>query len=200
MSQNANPEKAHVWLDGDGYRGKAGMDRPSLADVFATNRREIEGMDAFGGIEAGFTPTAEQTVNQLRVWNYRRASYKVARDPLSEGMTFRAVDNSKATVLTRAQGGRVWVEDGHWMVEKGIGEEFAFLMVLDDGNEKTAFFSPRVTLSGPATRSGMDGQAIDGWEFPIVALEPFLEILPGQPYGMDEEDLDDGDAGEPGND
>lgn len=201
MSQHANPNQAHVWFTGDAFRGLAGMDRPSMEDIFG--RGDIPNMDAFGGIEAGFAEAVEQTVNRHPVWNRRRGTYKVSRDPASETITFRAVDNNKATVLTRSQGGRVWVEDGHWLLEKGMGEEFSFLAVLDDGEASTAYWSDRVTLSGPATRAGLDGQGLDGWEFPVTALEPFQEILPAQPEGMEEEDLDDGnggDAGEPGND
>lgn len=179
MSQYANPEKAYVWLDGDAFRGAAGMDIP--ADPFA---EELADLLPFGGVEAGFELTSEQAVNKLQVFNYRKAAYKVARDPLTEGCKFRAVDNSKATVLTRAQGGKVTKVGEYYAVEKGIGEEFSLLIRLDDGDDKMAVWCERCTLSGPATRAAIDGKSLDGYEFTIEFLVPAVEILPGLPEGM----------------
>ena len=103
MSKYADPNKAYVWLDGDAFRAPKGTPMP--ADPFA------ESLDAawkpFGGIEAGFELTSEQSVQKKQVWNYRKSAYKVTREPLTEGVKFRAVDNTEATLLTRAQGGKV---------------------------------------------------------------------------------------------
>ena len=99
-------------------------------------------------------------------------------------MKFRAVDNSEATLKTRLQGGKVTKEGNNYIIEKGIGEEFALLVRLDDGDDQMAWYSPRVTLSGPATRAAIDGKSIDGFEFDITALEPFREVIPELPEGM----------------
>lgn len=179
MSEHASPSKAYVWLDGDAFRGAAGAPLP--ANPFA---QTIEGFKPYGGIEAGFEVTAEQAINKLKVFNYRKAAYKVTRDPLDEGMKFRAVDNSEATVLTRMQGGKITASGDNKVLEKGIGEEFSLLVVLNDGVAKTAFYSPRVTLSAPATRAAINGQGLDGFEFTITFLEPMQEILPEVPTAL----------------
>lgn len=180
MSKFANPDKAYVWLDGDAFRAPAGTQLPT--DLYAADLPE-EWL-AFGGIEAGFEETSEQAVNKLNVFNYRQSAYKVGRDPLVSGMKFRAVDNSEATLKTRLQGGKVTKDGDNYIIEKGIGEEFALLVRLDDGDDKMAWYSPRVTLSGPATRAAIDGKSIDGFEFDITALEPFREVIPELPEGM----------------
>lgn len=183
MSNYANPEKAYVWLDGDAFRGPAGADMPS--DLFAES---LEGFLPYGGVEAGFELTSEQAVNKLQVFNYRKAAYKVARDPLTEGCKFRAVDNSEATVRTRAQGGKIKKIGDHYAVEKGIGEEFSLLIRLDDGEDQMAIWCERCTLSGPATRAAIDGKSLDGYEFSVEFLVPAVEILPGLPEGMTVDD------------
>lgn len=179
MSDFANPEKAYAWIDGDAFRYQAGLPIPTDAYDAAPK----DGMP-FGGIEAGFELTSDQSVNKKMVFNYRQAAYKVLRQPLDEGMKFRAVDNSQATLLTRAQGGKITIKNGLPVLEKGDGEEFGLLVRLDDGNDKTAFYCSRCTLSAPATRAAIDGQTIDGWEFTITFLAPLQEILPGLPAEM----------------
>lgn len=179
MSQYADPAKAYVWLDGDAFRGTAGAEMP--ADPFAA---ELESFDAYGGIEAGFEVTSEQSVDRKTIFNKRDQTYKIVRQPLQEGMKFRAVDNSKATLLTRAQGGKVTTKGSLKLLTKGKGEEFSLLVRLDDGVAKTAFWCPRVTLAGPATRAAIDGQTIDGWEFDIAFLAPLIEVLPAVPDGI----------------
>lgn len=180
MSQFANPDKAYVWLDGDAFRAPAGTDLPN--DLYA------EDLDKewlpYGGVEAGFEETSEQSVTKLNVFNYRNSAYKIGREPLVSGMKFRAVDNSEATLKTRAQGGKVVKSGDNYVLEKGIGEEFALLVRLDDGDDKMAWYSPRVTLSAPATRAAIDGKSIDGFEFDITALVPFKEVIPALPDGM----------------
>jgi len=177
----ANPDKAHLWLTGDAYRAPADTALPA-GDLRAAT---IKGWDAYGGIEAGFEQTSEQSVTEKQVFNYRQAPYKVAREPLKEGMKFRAVDNTKATMLTRLQGGKIVVdENGNNIMQKGIGEEFALFIRVEDGEDAAFFYSPRVTLKGPATRAAIDGQTIDGWEFDVSFLAPLQEVIPELPEGM----------------
>lgn len=179
MSKFANPEKAYAWIDGDAFRYPAGAKMPE--DVYAETP---QGGLPFGGVEAGFEITSEQSVTKKKVFNYRQAAYKVLRDALDQGMKFRAVDNSEATLLTRLQGGKVTKVGANHVVEIGNGEEFALLVRLNDGEDKTAFWCERVTLSGPATRAAIDGQSIDGWEFNITYLSPLQEVIPALPEGM----------------
>lgn len=176
----ADPSKAYLWLTGDAYRAKADTPLPA-GDLL---KAELPGWDAFGGIEAGFEQTSEQSVTEKQVFNYHKAPYKIARDPLKEGVKFRAVDNTKATLLTRAQGGKVVKKGEHYAIEKGIGEEFALFIRVEDGNDAGFFYCPRVTLKAPATRAAIDGQNIDGWEFDFSFLSPMVEIIPKLPEGV----------------
>lgn len=173
MSTHASPDKAFAWLDGDAFRAPSATPLP--ADPFAET---LEGWDAYGGIEAGFALNAEQSVTKKKVFNYRQAAYKVLRDPLDEGVTFRAVDNSKATKLTRAQGGKITIKNGREHMVKGDGEDFALIIRLSDGEETALFYWRDGTLSAPPTRAAIDGQSIDGWEFAYTGLTPVEEILP----------------------
>lgn len=176
----ADPSKAYLWLTGDAYRAKADTKLPT-GDLL---KEKIAGWDAFGGIEAGFEQTSEQSVTEKQVFNYRKAPYKIAREPLKEGIKFRAVDNTKATLLTRAQGGKIVKRGEHYAIEKGIGEEFALFIRVEDGTDAAFFYCPRVTLKAPATRAAIDGQNIDGWEFDFSFLSPMVEIIPELPEGM----------------
>lgn len=188
MSKFANPDKAYVWLDGDAFRAEAGTELPT--DIYAD---DLKDWLPYGGVETGFEETSEQSVTKLNVFNYRNSAYKVGREPLVSGMKFRAVDNSEATLRTRAQGGTVTKVGDNYVIDKGIGEEFALLVRLDDGDDKMAWYSPRVTLSAPATRAQVDGKSIDGFEFDITALVPFREVIPALPDGMKV----DGEAAKP---
>ena len=179
MSNFANPTKAYVWLDGDAFRGLPGASLPE--DPFAET---LEGFDAYGGIEAGFELTAEQGIEKKKIFNKRDSVYKVVREVVEEGMKFRSVDNTKASLLTRAQGGKVTKKGDLYIVSKGMGEEFSLLTRLEDGTARTAFWCARCTLAGPAARAAIDGQNIDGWEFDIVFLAPLLEVIPALPEGM----------------
>lgn len=179
MSQYADSTKAYVWLDGDAFRGAAGAEMPT--DPFADS---LSGFDPYGGIEAGFELTTEQSVDRKTIFNKRDQTYRIIRSALQQGMKFRAVDNSKATLLTRAQGGKVTVKGAVNILQVGKGEEFSLLVRLDDGASKTAFFCERVTLAAPATRAAMDGQNIDGWEFDVAFLAPLLEVIPELPAGV----------------
>lgn len=179
MSDFADSKKAHVWLDGDAFRAPVGTAMPT--DPFAAT---LTGWDAYGGIEAGIEVTAEQQVTKKKIWNKRNSVYKIIRDALESGMKYRAVDNSKATLLTRLQGGKITKKGDLYVVELGPGEEFAFFCRFDDGVSKTAFYCPRVTLPSPAKRAALDGQNLDGWEFDTSFLEGFEEVLPELPAGI----------------
>ncbi|MDK7179963.1 hypothetical protein QP446_04165 [Corynebacterium riegelii] len=185
----ADPSKAYLWLTGDAYRAPADTKLPE-GDLLS---EAIKGWDAYGGIEAGFEQTSEQSVTEKQVFNYRKAPYKIARDPLKEGIKFRAVDNTKATLLTRAQGGKIIKQGEHYAIEKGVGEEFAIFIRVEDGTDAAFFYSPRVTLKAPATRAAIDGQNIDGWEFDVSFLSPMVEIIPALPEGVTVDE--DGSAG-----
>ncbi len=174
MSTYADPNKANVWLDGDAFRAPSGTPMP--VDPF--NPTEAEGWLPFGGIEAGFTTSSEQSVTKKKVWNYRQASYKVTRDPLDEGVTFRMVDNSEAALLTRAQGGTITTVAGRDSIKKGDGENFALIVVLRDGDEDAVLYWSDGTLSGPVTRAAIDGQNIDGFDVPYTGLTTMEEIIP----------------------
>ncbi len=173
MSKHADPNKAYLWLDGDAYRGAAGMQKP--ADLTAADPAN---MLAFGGIEAGFNVTTEQTVNKKTVFNHRQSAYKVSRSPMDEGVTFRAVDDNEATRLTRAMGGQVTKVGERYELTKGDGEEFALLIQLNDGDDDMAIWCDRCTLSAPPTRAALDGENIDGWEFTVTFLSKPIEVLP----------------------
>ncbi|WP_276922436.1 hypothetical protein [Corynebacterium pyruviciproducens] len=177
----ADPSKAYLWLTGDAYRAPADTALPT-GDLL---KEKIAGWDAFGGIEAGFEQTSEQSVTEKQVFNYRKAPYKIARDPLKEGIKFRAVDYTKATLLTRAQGGKiVKLGEKRYAIETGIGEEFALLIRVEDGDDAAFFYCPRVTLKAPAVKAAIDGQNIDSWEFDFAFLSPMVEIIPELPEGM----------------
>ena len=179
MSKYANSQNAYVWLDGDAFRGEAGAEMPT--DPFAET---ISNFDAFGGIEAGFEVTVEQSIDKKTIFNKRDVVYKIVRQAVQSGMKFRAVDNTKASLLTRAQGGKVTKKGELYTMTPGLGEEFSFLVTLNDGVDKMGFWCPRVTLAAPVTRAAIDGQNIDGWDFDISFLEPVVEILPKLPAGV----------------
>lgn len=179
MSKFADSSKAHVWLDGDAFRAPAGTELP--ADPWAD---DLTGWDAYGGIEVGFEATAEQNIDRKKIFNKRDAAYKIIRDALDQGVKFRAVDNTKATLLTRAQGGKVTKVGQNHILEVGKGEEFAIFIRLDDGAAKTGFYCPRATLAAPATRAAIDGQNIDGFDFDVAYLETPKELIPALPDGV----------------
>lgn len=179
MSNLANPRKAHLWLDGDAFRAPAGTALPSNP-----KSPTLTGWDAYGGIEAGFEDTETQDITEHDVWNHQGGPYKVSSKPGKRSLKFRAVDNSKATVMTRLRGGRLMKSGNSAYLEIGSGEEFAFLAQLREGNEVMVLYSSRVTLASAPVRSRLSDEAIDGWEFEIKPISPFVEILPAIPDGM----------------
>jgi hypothetical protein len=180
VSDHAAPEKAYVWLDGDGYRASAGTGIPT--DPFAIN--PVTGAvnwDAYGGIEAGFEVTPTRDVTPKRVWNRRLAPYKVIKSPTEERVKLRPVDYSVATVLTALQGGSISVvSPGVHRWNPGDDEEFALLLVLRDEAASQAFHSSRVTLTTPPPRT-FGGEDLDGFELELLALEPFTPLTSFNP-------------------
>ncbi|MEU9515921.1 hypothetical protein [Micromonospora sp. NPDC048169] len=180
MSDHAAPEKAYVWLDGDGYRAPAGTGIPT--DPFAIN--PVTGgvtWDAYGGIEAGFEVTPTRDVTPKRVWNRRLAPYKVIKSPTEERVKLRPVDYSVATVLTALQGGSISVlSPGVHRWNPGDDEEFALLLCLRDETASQAFHSSRVTLTTPPPRT-FGGEDLDGFELELLALEPFTPLTSFNP-------------------
>ena len=69
MSTFADSTKAYVWMDGDAFRGEAGAELPT--DPFTET---LNGFDAFGGIEAGFEITADQSIEKKKIFNKRDAT------------------------------------------------------------------------------------------------------------------------------
>ena len=180
MSTHAAPEKAYVWLDGDGYRAPKGTLLPT--DPFADN--PVTGSlswDAFGGIEAGFELTPTRDVSPKKVWNRRLAPYKVIKSPTEERVKLRAVDYSIATVLTALQGGSIsTVTSGVYQWNPGDDEDFAVLLVLRDEDTSQAFYSPEVTLTTPPPRT-FGKEELDGFELELLALSPFVPLTSWNP-------------------
>lgn len=182
MSTHAAPEKAYIWLDGDGFRAPAGTARPT--DPFALSPATAGLVwDAFGGIEAGFELTPTRDTTPKKVWNRRLAPYKVIKSPTEERIKMRPVDYSIATVLTALQGGSIAeVPTGSGVFEwsPGDDEEFALLMVLRDEDATQGFYSSRVTLTTPPPRT-FGGEDLDGFELELLALSPFVPLTSWNP-------------------
>ncbi|MEV0247968.1 hypothetical protein AB0H76_15350 [Nocardia sp. NPDC050712] len=184
MSTHADPEKAYIWLDGDGFRAPAGTAIPT--DPFALSP-VTSGVSwlAYGGIEAGFEVTATRDVNPKRVWNRRLAPYKVIKSPSEERVKLRPVDYSVATVLTTLQGGSISeLTAGVYQWNPGDDEEFALLLVLRDEDASQAFYSKRVTLTTPPPRT-FGGEDLDGFELELLALEPFVPLTSFNPLATE---------------
>lgn len=182
MSTHADPDKAYVWLDGDGFRAPKGTARPT--NPFADN--PVTGAlawDPFGGIEAGFEVTPTRDVKPKPVWNRRRAPYKVIKAPTEERTKLRPVDYSVATVLTALQGGSIAeVPTGSGIFEwnPGDDEDFALLLNVRDEGAAAGFYSPSVTLTNPPPRT-FGKEDLDGFEFELLALEPFVPLTNWNP-------------------
>ncbi|MCU1640914.1 MAG: hypothetical protein JWN03_1189 [Nocardia sp.] len=182
MSTHADPDKAFVWLDGDGYRAPAGTVRPVAPFVDNPVSGAIPWL-SFGGIEAGFEVNPTRDVSPKKVWNRRLAPYKVVKAPTEERAKLRPVDYSAATVLTALQGGSI-VEappaSGVFEWHPGDDEDFALLLVVRDDGNAAGFYSPRVTLTTPPPRT-FGKEDLDGFEFELLALEPFTPITSFNP-------------------
>lgn len=172
MSTFADSTKAHLWLDGDGFRAPAGTALPT--DIFASS---LSGWDAFGGIKAGFAITRDRDVNEVDVWNNRTgAPYKRVKLPPKPTVALRPVDYSKATALTLLRGGSIaetpagsgifeWIE--------GDDEEFAFIMRVVDGTTKKGYYIARCELTNlPEEHMGDADDDVEGWDIELGPLAP----------------------------
>lgn len=185
MSTYADPTKAYIWLDGDGFRAPAGTACPAAPFAATPTTGSSPGVvwDAFGGVETGFEVTAKRDTTPLAVWNRRSAPYKVYKAPREDRVKLRPVDYSKATVLTALEGGSI-VETPtasgifHW--HNGIEEEFALLLVIRDDATSAGFYSNRVTLVTPPPRTFGKAE-LDGFEIELLALSPFTPITSWNP-------------------
>ena len=170
MSNYADSSKAVVWLDGDGFRGAVNAAVP--ADPFASS---IDGMDAFGGIKAGFTITPNQDVTDIDVWNNESgAPYYTTKKPPTYGIKFRPVDYSKATVLTLLRGGSIaetGVDSGIFEWTEGSDEEFSLLLRVVAGAKKKAYYIARCTLAA-IPEEVMNDEDLEGWDMEFKPLAP----------------------------
>ncbi|MGW4119889.1 hypothetical protein [Nocardia sp. NPDC004711] len=182
MSTHADPNKAYVWLDGDVYRAPAGTPRPDAPFVDNPVSGTVPWL-CYGGIEAGFEVNPSRDVSPKKVWNRRGAPYKVIKAPTEERVKLRPVDYSAATVLTALQGGSI-VEtppgSGIFEWHAGDDEDFAVMLNVRDEGDSAGFYSPRVTLTTPPPRT-FGKEDIDGFEFELLALEPFIPITNWNP-------------------
>lgn len=184
MSTFADPDKGYVWLDGDAFRAPKGTGEPN--DPFAASVETGTGTpviwDAYGGLEVGFNIDPKRDVKTLPVWNHRQSPYATVKGPLEEKVKFRAVDFSKATVLTALQGGSIVAigatTNFRWV--PGDDEEFALTLRVVDDTGKQAWYSERVTLTTPAPRT-FGGDKLDGFEFELLALSPLVPITNWNP-------------------
>lgn len=170
MSTYADSSKARLWLDGDAFRGVANAAVPT--DPFAAS---ITGMDAFGGIKAGFTITPNQDVTDLDVWNNESgAAYYTSKKPPSYGIKFRPVDYSKATAMTLLRGGSIAetaTDSGIWKWTEGSDEEFSLLIRVVSGANKKAYYVARATLAS-IPEEVMNDDDLEGWDLEVKPLAP----------------------------
>lgn len=172
MSDFADSSKARIWLDGDAFRAAAGTPLP--ADVFAET---LTGWDAFGGIKAGFTISTEREVVDVDIWNNTSgAAYKRRKQPERPTIAMRAVDYSKATVLTLLRGGSITetvTDSGVFEMIAGDDEEFGVILRVVDGEEKKAYYIARAELiTIPNEEMGNTDDDVEGFDFEIGPLAP----------------------------
>jgi hypothetical protein len=175
MSTYVDPGSAALWLDGDAFRGPAGYDPPT--DPFASQPQLIiatvaTNMDAFGGIEAGFTVTPSQDTKDYTVWNDKSgAAYATDKKPPTTSIKFRPVDYSKATALTILAGGSISGSASPFEWVQGEDEEFSILIRVVSGTKQQAYYCERATLASPPPQT-MDDSDLAGWDIEIKPLAP----------------------------
>lgn len=184
MSTTPDNSKAYVWQDGDAFRAPAGTALPAApfgAYPIVTGTSPGVTWDAFGGIQAGFELNPEQELKKHKIFNKRNSIYAASRGAREDTTKFKAVDFSKATVLTALCGGEI-VQVGATEVYKWIGgaaEEFALLWLLaDPSNASTnrfGFYTEKATLASPPPRQ-FAGDDLDGYEFEILSLAELIPI------------------------
>lgn len=171
MSTYANAAKARLWLDGDGFRAPANTALP--ANIFAAT---LTGWEAFGGVKAGFTVETARDVTEVQIWNNESgAPYKRVKQQERPSVAFRAVDYSKATVLTLIRGGSVAetsVGSGVFEMIPGSDETFALIIRVQDGANKKAYYVPLAELGAIPTEAMGAEDDVEGFDFAISPLAP----------------------------
>lgn len=185
MSNFADPKKAVTYLDGDAFRAVENTGLPANLFGATLTTPAIVGppavaavtWDAFGGVQKGLELTPTQELKEHEVFNHRDSAYDVTTGPLKERLKFRAVDRSKATSLTRLEGGSVAEIDADEVYEfiRGTGEVFAFIWRAVDFRHSTALYTPRARLVTPPPRA-FTGAELDGWEFELLSLAKVREF------------------------
>lgn len=166
MSDYADPSKSFLALDGDAFRAPSGTAVPT--DIFADTLPDWE---AYGGIKAGFVKNVDQQVTDLDVWNKRDAPYRRKKGPKKPRILFRAVDQSKASVLTVLRGGSIAAGNGGHEWIEGDDEDFAFIFRVADGDEMHAYYAQKAE-AGTVPEEKYDGEDLSGWDFELVPLVP----------------------------
>lgn len=185
MSTFADPKKAVTYLDGDAFRAPEGTGLPAnifdptLITAAVTGPPSISSVtwDAYGGVQKGLELNPTQEMKEHEVFNHRDAPYDITTGPLKERLKFRAVDRSKATSLTRLEGGSVVEIEADEVYEfiRGVGEIFAFIWRAVDFRHSTALYTPRAKLVTPPPRA-FTGAELDGWEFELLSLAKVREF------------------------
>ena len=171
MSNNVNPAKSRLWVDGDAFRAPAGTALPT-ADLFTADT--FVGFKAYGAIKAGFEVTKDQENTNLTAWNAKGA-YRKKRGEKIQNVALRTVDESEATLLTILRGGSVaetTVGSGIWELIPGDDEEFALLLICrDPGYGAKAYFIERGTLDNDPNEV-INDEDLYGHDLVVTALEP----------------------------
>lgn len=171
MSNNVNPAKSRLWVDGDAFRAPSGTAMPPT-DLFTADT--FTGWDAYGAIKAGFEVSSDQENSNLTAWN-AKGTYRKKRGEVIKNVALRPVDESKATVMTLLQGGSIAetaVGSGVWEHIPGTDEEFALLLVCrDPGFGSKAYYIERGTLDNLPSEVINDDD-LNGYDLVITALEP----------------------------
>ncbi|MBE7190704.1 hypothetical protein [Jatrophihabitans endophyticus] len=184
MSNTVNTQKTYLYQDGDAYRAPKGTAIPSNPFGATPTTGTGPGVvwDAFGGIQAGFETDPKRDINKKYLFNKRDSAAKVTKGPKENSMKFRAVQFSKATVLTSLMGGSITetsTGSGVWKWVEGVDETFALMWVLDGEasslTDRMGFYCSEVTLGALPPRK-TDGEDMEGFDFTLEALAPIIPI------------------------
>lgn len=145
MSVHANAARTFVSLDGDAFRMPMGTALTVASPLGAPPALALP----YGGVEAGFEITPEQSNTDFSIWNAPGTYRSVPGDRITR-VAFTPVDHSEAAVVTRLRGGSVEAVEGaagayEWN-EQADADEFALILDSRDGGKHLRFWFPRVTL------------------------------------------------------
>lgn len=176
---------SEVWTTGDAFLFPADQDITAIN--FFSDLTKQTGFKAFGGVKAGFEITAEQETNEIEIWNYDDAAYRVIKKARKDTMKLIAVDDSEAVFALRTNGGTLKKATGTnagYEIVPGTTENHGIAFIVQDGNHKRAYVSTKATLAGPATPTNMDGEDLAAFEFELKCLKPIREFTDRAPKGM----------------